>query len=566
MYTVGVNQTGFNRPLNASYPGIPNYEFFSCSRIEDFKVDMGEIRVIGPSPVRAQDRTCVAGQTCRISAILGYHLSSDDRMIVLDTCGAAARTGLLYAPLAGEIATLAATRPSASNESHASGLPYATSLAISFGTTRLTSPGGSYRICWCAAPSGADVSRGCTTADQFRADVGRLTIVGPAHPFRDPRTCVAGRRCGFDGFMGHYLNVGDQVMVLETCGTRANHPHYQVGLRALDDEYRAAGASRASSVSRLAAKGGVTMAGSGLSVHWGVIPWTVSGGQYRMCWCAGTFDCLRADEFAVDLGELVIVGPARREARTCVSGQTCSIDTLTGSLLDDESAVVVLDTCGAATVVPRLPDGGHMTPRAGTRGLGLFYVRNAEEANRTYSSVFNNDVAGSGYARSVLGSEQAWSAGAGQANEWVQLDLGEFKFVRAVITQGRKQPPERILTVTDGHPNSYASAGEYFGFANAQADMVFGEISWDGQAFPARANNRTGTVILFRDNLNCGMSCGRWVEWLPLYTQEAAGVLDGNIRGEHDAPHRRRLPDSERTPYLQGAGDWSVADTINIYP
>jgi hypothetical protein len=285
-----------------------------------------------------------------------------------------------------------------------------------------------------------------------------------------------------------------------------------------------------------------------------------------MCWCAGTFDCLRAGEFAVDLGELVIVGPARREARTCVSGQTCSIDTLTGSLLDDESAVVVLDTCGAATVVPRLPDGGHMTPRAGTRGLGLFYVRNAEEANRTYSSVFNNDVAGSGYARSVLGSEQAWSAGAGQANEWVQLDLGEFKFVRAVITQGRKQPPERILTVTDGHPNSYASAGEYFGFANAQADMVFGEISWDGQAFPARANNRTGTVILFRDNLNCGMSCGRWVEWLPLYTQEAAGVLDGNIRGEHDAPHRRRLPDSERTPYLQGAGDWSVADTINIYP
>jgi hypothetical protein len=62
------------------------------------------------------------------------------------------------------------------------------------------------------------------------------------------------------------------------------------------------------------------------------------------------------------------------------------------------------------------------------------------------------------------------------------------------------------------------------------------------------------------------MSCGRWVDWLPLYSQEATGVLDGNIRGEHADIHRRRLTDSERTPYTQAAGDWSLADAVHIYP
>ena len=56
------------------------------------KVDVGELRVVGPSPVFLQHRTCVAGQTCEIRDLLGTHLSWEDQWIALDTCGAADHT------------------------------------------------------------------------------------------------------------------------------------------------------------------------------------------------------------------------------------------------------------------------------------------------------------------------------------------------------------------------------------------------------------------------------------------------------------------------------------------
>ena len=81
---------------------------YRCTAAEDFVVDVGELVVVGPSPVATQDRTCVAGRECRFNALTGPHLSEDDAIVVLDTCGVgssptvspANSVGRLFAPLA----------------------------------------------------------------------------------------------------------------------------------------------------------------------------------------------------------------------------------------------------------------------------------------------------------------------------------------------------------------------------------------------------------------------------------------------------------------------------------
>jgi hypothetical protein len=47
----------------------------------EFVVDVGEVIVIGPH--RFAERTCVAGQTCRVDALTGQHLRADDVWVVL---------------------------------------------------------------------------------------------------------------------------------------------------------------------------------------------------------------------------------------------------------------------------------------------------------------------------------------------------------------------------------------------------------------------------------------------------------------------------------------------------
>ena len=57
----------FNQVVNVSTP--VRYRLcwcaagYACDRVEHFRVDVGEMRLVGPSPVNAQERTCVSGQT-----------------------------------------------------------------------------------------------------------------------------------------------------------------------------------------------------------------------------------------------------------------------------------------------------------------------------------------------------------------------------------------------------------------------------------------------------------------------------------------------------------------------
>ena len=65
--------------------------------------------------------------------------------------------------------------------------------------------------------------------------------------------------------------------------------------------------------------------------------------RYRLCWCAGGFRCVDTADFRVDVGELQVVAPADlNQLRTCVLGQTCTLD----GLLVENDAMLVMDTCG----------------------------------------------------------------------------------------------------------------------------------------------------------------------------------------------------------------------------
>ena len=68
--------------------------------------------------------------------------------------------------------------------------------------------------------------------------------------------------------------------------------------------------------------------------------------------------CVQSAAFRVDAGSLVLVGPAPLEQhRTCVSGQTCSLDGLSGYHLSESDSFLVLDTCGSTiALVPRFSD------------------------------------------------------------------------------------------------------------------------------------------------------------------------------------------------------------------
>mmetsp|Transcript_14545 Transcript_14545/g.25699 ORF Transcript_14545/g.25699 Transcript_14545/m.25699 type:complete len:885 (+) Transcript_14545:43-2697(+) len=78
---------------------------------------------------------------------------------------------------------------------------------------------------------------------------------------------------------------------------------------------------------------------------------------------------------------------------------------------------------------------------------------NPAEASRTYSSILNSDAIGTGFARSMLDSPQAWcAAGSGPGAEWVTIDLGEQKWIRGVETRSRADVESmHVLTYTVEH-------------------------------------------------------------------------------------------------------------------
>ena len=286
----------------------------------DFAADAGELFIVGPT--RQQEWTCISGQQCSLVGLdAGAAIGDFGQLLVLDTCGVG---GLLHRwPDAGRLAQVATGSVSSS-------------LAVS-------SEGGRYRLCWCAAlpypeahclsgsvdnQSSCEFYTGnfsdnsslpCQTAEDFVVDAGTLDLLGPS-PLYQHMTCFSGQACQFHDLEGYNLGLS-RVMVLDTCGTTS-----------------------------LPARLKQTLTTGGA---WASSDITLSGGVYRLCWCMETNSswqsCALAEDFLLDAGTLTITGlsPLTQD-RTCVSGRQCTVNNLQGFALHDASFyVLIMDTCGA---------------------------------------------------------------------------------------------------------------------------------------------------------------------------------------------------------------------------
>ena len=75
---------------------------------------------------------------------------------------------------------------------------------------------------------------------------------------------------------------------------------------------------------------------------------------------------------------------------------------------------------------------------AGSGGGGKSYVYNPPEHSRRYSSIWGNNRIGTGHARSRLNSHQAWSARHNHRNQWLQMNMHGYKWVKGIVMQGRR--------------------------------------------------------------------------------------------------------------------------------
>lgn len=298
-----------------------------CTMASDYAVDLGPLMLVGPN-IKQQDRTCVAGQTCFLDSIGGQYLSTSDKMMIMETCGARMLHGT---PSAGRALTVSASGSS-----------------FFWGNTALTAAGGKYQLCWCAS------GFACSVAEDFKVTVSTLTVVGPdSAPGLSTfaRTCVAGQTCSIDGVVGHDLANSDSIYVFDTCGAWTP----SLGFPAI---------------------GLATTSASGATLDWGAFVVSSNGGHYRLCWCAGGFACTAGSEFDMDVGSLTVVGPKHQGDRTCISGETCRIASILGQDLDAGDTWVVLDTCGSGSTavttraVPRFPLAG-LTLDVTTSGTSL---------------------------------------------------------------------------------------------------------------------------------------------------------------------------------------------------
>lgn len=99
----------------------------NCFVGENFNFDVGTLSMIGVA--LQQDRTCLSGLPCAVEGISGKFLSSEDKFLILETCGVSAVDGL---PWGAE--------------------SYATSsgASLSFTLPMTATTAGHYQLCWCS--------------------------------------------------------------------------------------------------------------------------------------------------------------------------------------------------------------------------------------------------------------------------------------------------------------------------------------------------------------------------------------------------------------------------------
>ena len=367
----------------------------SCAETTDFIVDAGELWLMGVAPL-LQSRTCVSGQTCWLDGPSGLGLSSTDLVLVLETCGTTsvpARMPMLQA-LQGEF-------NSSVNSSSVAFSAVALDSSLNSNLTwvaEITAAGGQYRLCWCAA--------GCDLSTDFQVDFGGLMLLGPS-PLKQSWTCISGQVCRLAGKTGLGLGSAEEITVLDTCGSGSGWHHAPAVSLDSDWELRL----------------------------------TSAGGLYRLCWCAKSmYPCATADEFRVDFGDLLVLGPAPlMQDRTCVSGKPCKVTGLSGVGLSRNDLLMVWDTCATMAAPYRMPfagsllsiglrGGGFLSAEAGSNGTTLAFLSAAGGQYRLCWSASIEPFQSNDTNMTELPAERFW----GTCND----TIGGNRFCAAVGEEG----------------------------------------------------------------------------------------------------------------------------------
>jgi hypothetical protein len=82
------------------------------------------------------------------------------------------------------------------------------------------------------------------------------------------------------------------------------------------------------------------------------------------------------------------------------------------------------------------------------------------ESSRKYSTIYKNNIIGSGHARSMINSKQAWSAARGDEKPMMEIDMGYNKKIGGVIIQ-KRQPPDDNQYVTKVNISTQSNGGEW---------------------------------------------------------------------------------------------------------
>ena len=260
--------------------------------------------LLSGEPATGTSRSCVSGELCVVTGIVGTGLADGDFLSVLPLCG----VGPVLLGMPGG---------------------FGESLPASSGGTHFVWPGvllvdgGEYRLCWC---SGVGV---CSGLSYFNTDIGTMTVTGPISGLAV--TCTSGQHCVVATIDGVYLQDGDSVMVLTVCaGLPINgFPN-----------------------------GAKTNTGAlqGREHSWGDAKISAVGGDYALCWCAKGATCSEAADHRKQLGSIQVIGPSGTFSKVCGVHEDCTWSGITGIGLQDGDRIMILKVCGEGPIVPGFPN------------------------------------------------------------------------------------------------------------------------------------------------------------------------------------------------------------------
>ena len=136
---------------------------------------------------------------------------------------------------------------------------------------------------------------------------------------------------------------------------------------------------------------------------------------------------------------------------------------------------------------------------------------NPPESSRKYSTVYSNQAPGVGHARSMLDSDQAWSAAHNVVDQWMEIDMGAKNYIAGVVVQGRKGSTQRVTSFDvsiDG--KKITSTLKYTSSKDTRQTYTFGKpvigrkVRFRVKGWNSHASMRAGVIPAKTINLTAG--------------------------------------------------------------